>query len=109
MKEEPAPIHFQLKLARRHQPRGRSSGIFITPVLGAPPLVITAHSCNPAALLPGVPTPASWEGASRKPDGQLEALWVHLSGSCLQYRNMTPNLVSGKGVTFSAAKARYHP
>lgn len=35
MKEEHAPICFQPKLARRHRPHGRSSGIFITPALGA--------------------------------------------------------------------------
>lgn len=49
-----------------------------------------------------------WEGTSRKPDGQLEALWVHFSGSCLQFRNMTPILASGKGVTFSAVKTQKH-
>ena len=36
MKEEPAPICFQLKLVRRHQAHERSSSIFNTPAPGAP-------------------------------------------------------------------------
>lgn len=72
MKEEPALIHFQLKVARRHQAYETSPSIFDTPALGSSP-AISAHSFNPAALLSGLPAPASWEGASRKSDGQLEA------------------------------------
>lgn len=73
VKEETAPICFHLKLARRHQAHERSSSFFNYTSTGSPAPAITAHSFNPAALPSCLPTPASWEGASRKSEGQLEA------------------------------------
>lgn len=102
MKEEPAPICFQLKLVRRHEARARS------PSTGTP---LQVSQLAPSTLL------LPFEGALAQLPGKVPAerpmvswkLRGCLSGSCLQQRNMTPVLAPGKGVTFNAMKTRYRP
>lgn len=109
MKEESASICFQLKLLRRHQAHERSSSILNTPALGDP-LQLSQLKLSSLLLSSEVsPSPFAGKAPAKSLDSHLEPLRVYLSCSCLQYKNMTPILASGKGGTFSVVKTRYHP